>query len=85
MSTKSEISFLFIHLGASKFVLLGVLLYRNHLLEHLGNTTAQECQNYTSTQACCSKTSLLKLPDNEYSKTANWPKTEQDSFACFQK
>ena len=84
-STSSETSFHFIHLSASKFVLLSVLLYRNHLLENLGKTTAQECQNYTSAHARCSKTSLLKLPNNDYSKIANWPKTEQDSFACFQK
>ena len=79
MSTKSETSLVFIHLSASKFVLLSDLLYRNHLLENLGKTTPQECQNYTSAQ------SLIKLPKNDYSKTANWPKTEQDSFACFQK
>jgi len=85
MSTRSETSLLFIHLSASKFVLLSVLLYRNHLHENLGKTTAKECQNYTSNHACCSKTSLLKLPNNDYSKIANWSKTEQDSFACFQK
>ena len=85
MSTKSETSLVFIHLSASKFVLLSDLLYRNHLLENLGKTTPQECQNYTSAHVRCSKMSLIKLPKNDYSKTANWPKTEQDSFACFQK
>ena len=85
MSTKSETSLVFIHLSASKFVLLSDLLYRNHLLENLGKTTPQECQNYTSAHVRCSKMSLIKLPKSDYSKTANWPKTEQDSFACFQK
>ena len=85
MLTRSETSFLFIHLSASKFGLLSVLLYRNHLLENWRKTTAQECQNYTSAHVRCSKMSLLKLPNNDYSKTAKWPKTEQDSFACFQK
>ena len=85
MSTRSETSLLFIHLSASKFVLLSVLPYRNHLLENLGKTTAQECQNYSSAHACCSKMSLLKLPNNDCTISANWPKTGQDSFVCFQK
>ena len=70
MSIGSETSFLFIHLRASKFVLLSLLLYRNHLLENLGQTTAQECQNYTSAHMHCSKTPLLKLPNNDYTKSA---------------
>ena len=84
-STRSETSLVFIQLSVTKFVLLSVLLYRNHLLENLGKTTSKECQNYTSAHARCSKMSLLKLPNNGYSKIANWPKTEQDGFACFQK
>ena len=84
-STRSETSLVFIHLSVTKFVLLSVLLYRNHLLENLGKTTSKECQNYTSAHARCSKMSLLKLSNNGYSKIANWPKTEQDGFACFQK
>ena len=84
-STRSETSLVFIHLSVTKFVLLSVLLYRNHLLENLGKTTSKERQNYTSAHARCSKMSLLKLPNNSYSKIANWPKTEQDGFACFQK
>ena len=79
------LSFLYTSKFASKFGLLSVLLYRNHLLQNWRKTTAQECQNYTSAHVCCSKLSLLKLPNNDFSKTAKWPKTEQDSFACFQK